>query len=223
MEVHLLDRAADTDRCRIVVAPGRVEHDRVVAHRAAHGFADLDVFLPLRRRMDLVGRPAVFLESQRLIGIGLRRGQHRGTGIGGNGFAIGPQQTVDRLAHRLAQEIPQRDVDGTDGAHAARPLLLPQVLDHGLAMQRIAAHQYRLQVGDESLPVRRRRIGSGAQESVPLEAFVRDDPQQTERAGAREAAVCAVGGRRNVVPGEKRQRDVGDFHGAVSQTRRSLP
>ena len=221
--VHFLDGAADAHRRRIVVAPGRIEHDRVVADGVAHRFADLDVFFPAGRRMDLVGGPAAFLEAHRLLGIFGRRRQHGGARIGRYRFAKGPEQAVDRLAHRFAQQVPERDIDGADGAHTAGALLLPQVLDHGFAVQRVPTHQHRLQVGDEPLPVGRRRIGGRAQEGMPLDPVVGEDAQQPERARAREAAVLAVLRGRDVVPGEERQRDVGDFHGVVSHSRRSVP
>src|SRR6185312_16798015 len=38
-----------------------------------------------------------------------------------------------------------------------------------------------------------------------------------------EAAVQAITGRRDVVPGEQRQRDIGDLHRQSSQARRSAP
>jgi hypothetical protein len=38
---------------------------------------------------------------------------------------------MDRLADRLAQQVPESDVDGADGAHAGRALALPEIDDQG--------------------------------------------------------------------------------------------
>ncbi len=127
-------------------------------------------------------------------------------------LAIGPQQAVDRLAHRLADQIPQGDVRCADRAHAGGTLLPPEILDDRLAHHRIAPHQDRLQMRDQPLSVGRGRIRRRAQEGMALDPLVGDEAQQTQRARAREAAVLAVLRGRNVVPGEQRQGDVGDFH-----------
>jgi hypothetical protein len=102
VEVHLLDGAADAHCGRIVVGPGRIEHDGVVADGVAHRLADLDVLAPARRRMDLVGGPAVLLELDGLLGVCAGRRQDGRAGIGRHRFAIGAEQAMDRLADRLA-------------------------------------------------------------------------------------------------------------------------
>ena len=124
---------------------------------------------------------------------------------------------MDRLADRLAQKVPQRHVDRADGAHATGALLLPQIDDERFAMQRIPAHQHGLEMRDQPLPVGGRRIRRRAEKGVALDAVVGGDAQQPERARAGEPAVLAVLRRRDVVPGEQRERDVGDLHGVVSR------
>ena len=162
--------------------------------------------------MDLVGSPARRLELQRLFGIGRSRGQHGGARIGRHRLAVGAEQAMDRLAHRLAQKVPERDVDRADGAHAGRALLLPQLGHQSLAMHRVLAHQHGLEMRDQPLPVRGRRVRGRAQERISLDAVVGADAQQAERARAGEPAHLAVLRRRDVVPGEQGQRDVGDLH-----------
>ena len=115
--------------------------------------------------MDLVGGPAVLLVLERFLRVGLGRFQHSRARIGRHRFAEGAEQAMDRLTHRLADEIPQRDVDRADGAHAAGALLAPQVDDDRFAMHRIPAHQHRLEMGDQplarrSLPSSRRSPGT---------------------------------------------------------------
>jgi hypothetical protein len=130
---------------------------------------------------------------------------------------------MNRLAHRLADEVPQRHVDRTDRAHATSALLAPQVGDDRLAMHRVPAHQHRLEMGDQALPIGRRRVRGRAQERIALDAVVGADAQQAERTRARKAAVQPVLRRRDIVPREKGQGNVGDLHRFSSQIRRSVP
>src|SRR6516165_6598366 len=58
VKAHLLDRPADPQCLLVAVAPGRIEHDRViVADGFAHRLANLDVVAPRLRRVDLVSPP----------------------------------------------------------------------------------------------------------------------------------------------------------------------
>ena len=111
---------------------------------------------------------------------------------------------MDRLAHRLADEIPQRHVGGADRAHAGMTLLAPEILHDRLAHHRVAPHQERLEMRDQRLAIGRGRIRGCAQEGVAFNSLVGDEAQKAERARARELAVLAVLGWRNIVPGEER-------------------
>jgi hypothetical protein len=48
---------------------------------------------------------------------------------------------VDRLVHRLAGEVPQRDVDGADGANGGVAVALPRLLIETLAIERVLADE----------------------------------------------------------------------------------
>ena len=192
VKTHLLDCAADSHRRRKIVAPGRIEHDRVVvANRPSHRFAHLDVLAPACRRMDLVGGPAVALERQRFLGVGLGRGHHRRRSIGADALAVGSEQAMDRLPVGLAGDIPQCHIDSADRAHSSRTLPIPDLLIQALAVERILAQQHRLQVRDEGLPVAGRRIHGGAEKGVALDPLIGDQSQQPERAAARRIARSA--------------------------------
>src|SRR5260370_30416086 len=69
---------------------------------------------------------------------------------------------------------------------------------------------------DQPLPVGGRRIRRRTEEGVAFDTVVGGDAQQAERARARELAVLTILRGRDVVPGEERERDVGDLHGVVS-------
>ena len=58
---------------------------------------------------------------------------------------------------------------------------------------------------------------------APGTAYVLPRLSPSKFSGNEPARVRAVGGRRDIVPGEQRQRDVGDLHSLISQTRRSVP
>ena len=191
---HLLDRPADTQRIGVGVAPGGIEHDtEVVAHRLAHRLAHLDVGIGIARRMDLVRLPAVRLKSLRLVN------------IGGDVWQ----------ARDLARQVPQRSIDSTDRAIADGTIDQPHAAVDALAFQRVLAHQHRLQRANQLRPVHRRRIGGRPQESVPLQPGIGMDPQQPEIAVADSGRAGVVVRRRDVVPGEDRQRDVVDFHAVL--------
>src|SRR5262245_24107739 len=75
---------------------------------------------------------------------------------------------------------------------------------------------------DQALPVGGSGIGCRTQESVALDAIVAHEAQQAEGARAREPAVQAVLGWRDVIPSEQSQRDVGDLHAVASQIRPAI-
>jgi len=122
---------------------------------------------------------------------------------------------VDRLIHRLAREVPQRDVDGADGANGGVAVALPRLLIEALAVERVLAHEERLQEMDERLPVQVRAAHRRAEERVSAQSPIGLDGKQAELARAGGAAHLAVGGRWDVAPLEQRQAHVGDLHGRV--------
>ena len=211
---HLLDRAADPQGFLVAVAPGRVEHHRVVvADRLAHRLADLDVVAPGLRRMDLVGAPAGRLVMPGLLDIGLGRGVDLGAGIGGDLVARRADQAMDRQPRRLAGNVPQRDVAGADRAHRGGPGARPQEAVEALAVERVLTHQDRLQKADQARPVEARRVRRGAEKGVAGDAVIGRDRQQPEIALAgRSRRVMAIDRRRNALPGEQGQADIGDLH-----------
>ena len=115
---HLLDRPADPEGLFVAVAPGRVEHDRViVADRLAHRLADFDVVAPGLRRVDLVGAPAGRLVMPGLFDIGFGGAMDLRARIRGDMVARRADQAVDRQPRRLTGNVPQRDVTGADRPH----------------------------------------------------------------------------------------------------------
>ena len=214
VEPQPLGRLPDPQRVRIDVRPGRVEHDReAVTHRAAHGFTNIDVDLRVRRRMDLVRGPSFGLEHRGFLGVRLLRGEHGRARVRGHAVAIRPEQLVDRQLRDLAGDVPERDVHRADRPVGRRAVALPEPLIESLAVERVLAHHDGLEELDQRLAVQVGAALRGAEERVPLDAVVGFDGQQAELALAAEpAGVPAVGGRRNIGPGEEGQRDVGDLH-----------
>ncbi len=123
---HFLDRPADPQSLLVAVAPGRIEHHRVVvADRLAHRLADLDVVAPGLRRMDLVGAPAGRLVMPGLLDIGFGRAMDLRARIRGDMVACRADQPVYRQPCHLAGDVPQRNIAGADRPHrcgaGARP------------------------------------------------------------------------------------------------------
>src|SRR3546814_13095392 len=77
---------------------------------------------------------------------------------------------------------------------------------------------YEMRISDWSSDVCSSDLAAGgAEKRMPVDAFVRADRQQAELAVSGEfTGVLAVLRRRNIVPGEQRQLDVGDAHGRPS-------
>ena len=225
VEAHLLGGLADPQRLLVAVAPGRIEHHRiVVADRLAHRFAHLDVFPPALRRVDLVGVPAGRLVVLGLLGIGLARAVDFRAGIGPDLVAAGADQAVDRQVRDLAGDVPQRDVDRADRADACHPRPRPQQTVEPLAVERVLAHHDRLEETDEARPVEARRVRRGAEKGVALDALVGDDAQEAKIALAgRPRRMVAIGRRRHGVPGEQGQGDVGDLHRGLLKGSASNP
>src|SRR5206468_4539853 len=110
-------------------------------------------------------------------------------------------------------DVPERDVHGADGPEGRRAIQLPESLVEALAVEGVLAHHDGLEELDQRLAVQVGAALRGAEERVPFDAVVRLDGEQAELALAAEpAGVPAVGGRRNIGPGEEGQRDVGDLH-----------
>src|SRR2546426_9094611 len=122
-------------------------------------------------------------------------------------------QLVNRQPGDLAGDVPERDVHGADGPVRRRTVALPESLVEALAVEGVLAHHDGLEELDQRLAVQVGAALRGAEERVPFDAVVRLDGEQAELAFAAEpAGVPAVGGRRNIGPGEEGQRDVGDLH-----------
>ena len=162
--------------------------------------------------MDLVGAPAVRLEGLRLIDIGGDVGQHLRTRIGDDRSAARAHQRMHRQLGDLAAEVPQRRVHRADRAIADDARDQTHGAVDALALQRVLAHQHRLQRTDQLRSVHRRRIGRRAEEGVALQALVGVDAQQAKIAGGRCERAQMVARRRDVVPGEDGQRYVVDLH-----------
>ena len=155
-------------------------------------------------------------ERDRLLGIGFRRGEHGGAGIGGCARPGRAHQAVDRQARRLAGDVPERDVDGADGPPGGVAVARRQPEIELLPVERVLAHHLRLEEADERLRVACRTPAGGAEEGMALHAVIGAQRQQAELATARKAPrMLAVGGRRDVVPGEKSEGYIVDLHGAA--------
>jgi hypothetical protein len=110
-----------------------------------------------------------------LLGIGLDRVVDLGAGIGPDAVAAGADQAVDRQVRDLAGNVPQRDVDRADRADARHPRPRPQQTVEPLAVERVLAHDDRLEEMDETRPVKARRVRRGAEKGVALDALVGDE------------------------------------------------
>ena len=168
----------------------------------------------LARRMDLVGLPARRLERLRLIHIGRDVRQDLRTGIGRDRGPKGPHQRVHRHPGDLAGEVPQRRIDRADRAIADGAVDQPHAGMDPLALQRVLAHQHRLQRADQLRPVHRRRVGRRAEERVSLQTAHRCECATGRGCCRRRGGAGVVIGRRDIVPGEDRQCDIIDFHDA---------
>src|SRR5215831_2211023 len=181
VETELLDRAADAQRVGVAVAPGGVEHqEEIVANRLAYGDADLDVFVRVAWWVDLVGTPTIGLEFLRLVNIGGDIGQDLRTGVAHNGGAIGPHQGVHGQVSDLASEVPQRDVDGADGAVADDATDQAHVGMDTFAVQWVLAQEEGLERAEELGAVHRGGVGGRAEEGVALQAGIGADAEQAE-------------------------------------------
>src|SRR6185312_7705628 len=148
-----------------------------------------------------------------LLDIGLARGVNLRAGIGGDLVAAGADEAMDRQPGLLAGDVPERDVAGPDRPHRSGTGAAPQRDIEPLAVERVLAHQLRLQKPDEAGPVEARRVRRGAEKGVPRYALVRRDSQEAEVAIARGARrMAAITRRRDAFPGEQRQSDIGDLH-----------
>ena len=123
---------------------------------------------------------------------------------------------MDRLSCRLARDVPECYVHGADRAIGRSPVLLPHRLVQPLALHRVLAEHDGLEVLDQRLPVEVRPSHRGAEKGVALDALVGGERQEPELARAAELSrMPAVPRCGNTIPGEQRQGDVGDLHGAV--------
>src|SRR4030095_5187907 len=88
-----------------------------------------------------------------------------------------------------------------------------QRLVEAFALERILVHHQRLERAHQRLGVVLRPAARRTEEGVTLRALVGAQGEEPELALPTEAAgVSPVGGGRDVLPGEQRERHVGDLH-----------
>ena len=141
---HVLERVLVPEAARLVAGEaemerigegaeraGRIDHQRHVGpDRVAHGqqVRRLLARIALAPAMDLEAPEALRPAGERELGKGLLRGQHaipvgmHRAGIGRQPVAIPAQHARDRLADRLAGEVPQADIDRRQPDCAEMPL-----------------------------------------------------------------------------------------------------
>jgi hypothetical protein len=148
-----------------------------------------------------------------LLDIFLGRGVDFGAGIGGDVVARGADQPMDRHAGRRAGDVPQCHVAGADRPNRRGADACPQETVEALAVERVLTHQDRFQKTDQARPIEARWVRGSAEKCVPGDALVGRDGKQAEIALAgRPRRMMAVDRRRNALPREKGQGDVGDLH-----------
>ncbi len=168
--------------------------------------------------MDLVGRPAVLLELDRLLGIGAGRSEHGGAGISRHRFAIGAEQAMDRLADGLAQRSQRAASTAPMVRTPARSLRASQI-ETTSASRCIGSRPIGMGFRWVIRPCP--SIAAGVRGPSPGRHGPRHAPssvamrKKAERARAGEPAVLAVLRRRDVVPERTGSADVGDLHDAV--------
>ena len=136
-----------------------------------------------------------------------------GTGIGGDLVAAGADQPVDRQPRLLAGDVPKCNVHGAYRANRRDTGARPQQLVEPLAVERVLAHDDRLQKADQRRPVEARRVRGRAEKSMAFDAVISLNPEQAEIAFAgRPRGVVAVNRRWDAVPRKQRQADIGDLH-----------
>jgi hypothetical protein len=148
-----------------------------------------------------------------LFDIRLGRGVDLRAGIGRDPVAAGAEQAMDRQARFLAGDVPQCDVDGADRADRRDAGAPPEQAIEALAVERVLAHHQRLQEADQARPVEACWVRRSTEEGVALDPLIGREPQQAEIAlPGRARGMVAVNRRRDALPGEQGQGDVGDLH-----------
>jgi hypothetical protein len=103
---------------------------------------------------------------------------------------------VDRQAGHLAGDVPERHIDRADGAQRGHPVAPPEALIEQLTIERIFAHEQRLEVLDQRRRVLISREQRRAQERMALDPGIGGDPHQPQlAAAAKGAGMGIVGGR----------------------------
>src|SRR5690606_2802868 len=100
-----------------------------------------------------------------------------------------------------------------DAAQGGGARALPQALQQPLAVERIVPDQKRLQVADQRARIVAGRPAGRAEEGMAFQPLIgpQGDKAQIARAG-KAACVLAVLRRRNAIPREQGDRDIGDLH-----------
>src|SRR5690606_36062232 len=152
------------------------------------------------------------LALQRLLYVvvdGMQRGRAR---VGGQTVAAGAEQPVNRQARDLARDVPERDVHGADRPEHYGAVLRHQELVEPVTVERVLAHDERLQVVDQPARVDIDRSKGRAKERVAIDAGVGGYRQKAQMnvtvIGSR---VARVGHLRQAGPAEDGERHVSDL------------
>ena len=95
--VELFEHAADPQRLHVIVRPRAVEHEAVArTHGVSNMTADLDVLLPVSRRMNLVSVESGLPDAHGFFGVCLFRWQNFRTCVRGNGVPVAAEHAMDR-------------------------------------------------------------------------------------------------------------------------------
>ena len=207
--------AAGIDHQRDVRADrlARTAHDRLVhgrAHPPERAPAELE-------RPEAVGQEPFELRGERV------RLAHQDRGVRPDALGVpAAQQPADRLAGRLAEQVPQRDVDGADGM-GQRPAapeperVLVEDLGRPLGFDGGRAAVERLELGER----RPDEVDVGERAAVADRALLGDDrDERVDRILGPELLAPAAFGRR---PVQADGADLADPHATVSATAGRTP
>ena len=111
-----------------------------VAYCFAYGLEHLHVVAPvLAVEAQLHRAEALAYRLLRRLDSRLSRAQFAGRGVGAQAVAAAAEQPVNRLTGRLADDVPERDLDRPDASDEERHRA--QVVDVLLEVERVLAHQ----------------------------------------------------------------------------------
>ena len=176
-------------------------------------------FCHSRRRVDLVGGPAARLDAQRLLGIGLGRGQHCRAGIGAARSCDSFPSAVDRHAGDLAARDPTARRPPRRSRAAVVSCGRAPTCAGNAARGRAGSGRSASASEIVTMRWRRRSLAAGSTEprnawpSTPWSVLIVTRPSSLLAGEAAGVPAVLRGG--DVVPGKKRDGDVGDLHGRL--------